>query len=165
MNRLQKAAAAIAGILALAGTGLVAAFVFGEDPRTAFLSASAALAVLSVLAALASLLTAFLPRRSLGENAAPTDSEGDSSWRSGLEKRLDSLHIRLHIDPPRLCSQHKIACTCWSLCGKDAPAPGAPPERAIVHIHDARPEAQAALPAVCRKAMDDCPFRFTAPSS
>jgi hypothetical protein len=154
MGRLQKTAAALTAICALSGTGFIAAFVFSVDPGGHRLAAAGAVAAACLASLLYALLVVSLTRQR-GEVVRSKEQGDNCRW---LKERQELLDIRLHIDEPRLCSHHEVACTCWSLCGPVPPSEGI---SKIIQFHHSRPEETLAV--VARKAIDDCPFRYARP--
>jgi hypothetical protein len=158
MVRLENFAKAIALLCALAGTGLIVLFVFGQGPRASLTTEAAVAAAMSIVLLLLSVLVAQpfaagwfgRSRAHRSRRCGQCNSETVCSAR----KRREVLESRLHIDSPRVCSQHVIVCTCWSLCGS------VPPEEKIFG-RDTRSEAGMLL-SVRREGKDDCPFRFSA---
>jgi hypothetical protein len=156
--RLQTVALSAAVFFALWGTALVAVFVTDSSPQphqySYSLTGASVAAMLSVASLVLSLFTLcraaeknlqVLTRR--GQDSSP---EHQGAGEASMRIRSVVLNERLDIDPPHLCSQYAVACTCWSLCG-------AGPEKDGV----ARP-ADAAMPIVHRSGRNDCPLRFAA---
>ncbi|MBI2319359.1 MAG: hypothetical protein HYU75_20760 [Betaproteobacteria bacterium] len=166
MHPLQRTALGVAALGALAGAGCIAAFVAGRFAHVQFLIAAGVAAGLGVAALLVGVLVA--GRRAPCGCAAEQASEPlarAAQWR----RRQKLIDERLNIDEPHLCSQYRIACTCWSLCG-------GPPQRNPAAEaggaggqgeHCARTAgAQAgavSLPVIFRRGRDDCQFRFQSP--
>lgn len=129
---------------AIIGTGFVAVFVLGNSAHASLMSAAAVAAGIGVLLLACGLVVA-RPR-----NVGTCAGTCSASEPGGSRKRREVLEFRLHVDPPRVCSQHAVACTCWSMCGS------VPPED-----RQGRKLVQYDLPlSVRRIGKDDCPFRF-----
>ena len=155
--RLQTTALSAAVFFALWGTALVVVFVTGSSPQPYSYSLTAA-SVAAVLSVASLLLSVFALCRSAGKSlqaltwqAQDSSPGGELASEASMRIRTVVLNERLDIDPPKLCSQYAVACTCWSLCG-------AGPEK---EDGVAQP-AGAAISIVHRSGRNDCPFRFAA---
>jgi hypothetical protein len=153
--RLQTVALSAAVFFALWGTALVAVFVTDSSPHqySYSLTGASVAAMLSVASLVLSLFTlcraAEKNLQVLTRRAQDSSPERQGAGEASMLRSV-VLNERLDIDPPHLCSQYAVACTCWSLCG-------AGPEKDGV----ARP-ADAAMPIVHRSGKNDCPLRFAA---
>ena len=138
MRYPEKIAMGIALFSALCGTAFIAVSVFGRGPHESLMTEGAVAAAMSVLSLLVSVLLVNPLSKPPG-------------------RRRELLQTRLHIDPPRVCSQHAVACTCWSLCG--GPPESLPPLGEDGSGRQSSSEAGRVL-SVRRRGADDCPFRF-----
>jgi hypothetical protein len=150
--RLQNGALWAAAAFALWGTVLVAVFVTGSSPQQYSYSLTAA-SVAAVLSVASLLLSLFAVCRAAERNLQAWQAQDPGrAWEqareAGTRKRSAVLKERLDLDPPRLCSQYAVACTCWSLCG------AAPERDGIERAPD------AVIPIVYRSGRNDCPLRF-----
>ena len=169
MRKLRRIESWTAALSAAAATGCIGALLLGVNPRSHVLMAAAAAATIGVAGLLVSLLLSRLQAlRRAGFNlplwlSAGVEEAGDHF--ASLRKRLEVLDQRLNIDESHLCSQYRLACTCWSFCGgtphKNGLLEGAvlAPVRTPHRADQPLPQVRF-LPVVHRSGMDNCPFRF-----
>jgi hypothetical protein len=156
--RLQTVALSAAVFFALWGTALVAVFVTDSSPHphqySYSLTGASVAAMLSVASLVLSLFTlcraAEKNLQALTWQAQDSSPAREGAGEASMRIRSVVLHERLDIDPPHVCSQYAVACTCWSLCGAGPKTDGV-----------AQPEG-AAMSIVHRSGKNDCPLRFAA---
>ena len=171
MRYLLSIAIWTAALCAATAAERIIAFLSGANPQSQSLIAAEAAATIGVVSLLLSVLVLYaLARRQPRLKLAPWGADGDlpaGDWVARLHKRREVLDERLNIDAARLCSEHMVACTCWSFCagskGKGAVGEDtSPAAEKIIRVRDLLPQTQA-LPLVHRNGMDSCPFRFASP--
>ena len=170
MRYLFSIAIWTASLSAATATARIVAFLSGVDPLAQILRVAEGAALAGLALLLAAFAVRLLTRRRL--KPAPWGTPGHlpaADWVSCFHQRREVLDQRLKIDEPHLCSQHLIACTCWSFCaGSNANAAAAgdtaPASECIIRVRKLLPQTRA-LPLVHRIGMDSCPFRFASPFS
>lgn len=175
LRRLQATAIWTAGLCALAGTVLIAAFLSSGKPQPHILTAAALAAATGLVSLLigVAMVHVFATRRFesgtwLMQACFPGDEQAERE-AARLRERLRILEKRLDIDEARLCSQYAIPCTCWSLCAGspdwDSISAAASPARHELRNLLGPDTGQNGLPIVRRAGRDDCPFRFASPAT
>lgn len=173
MRGLQTTAIWTAGLSALTGAGLLAVFLSSPNPNPHALTAAAIAAAIGVVSLLISVVIVDVlagRRFESGMDSAQAGSPDVESARgeaARFQERLQMLDRRLDIDEPRLCSQHMIRCTCWSLCGglpgENSAAAGTASSREQPQCGDESETKALPLQIIFRQGRDDCQFRFESP--
>ena len=158
----------IAALSALVGTALVLILLYSAKNQTYLLTGMESTALIGMAALILNVLLDLIKRdhqlHAIQTNSPASRQAMVESEEASIALRRKVIDERLQIDDPRLCSEKKIFCTCWSFCGGDTGLDSTPAtvefrSRSATNTPAIQPKPdEDSVPTVERGKITDCPF-------